>query len=222
MSATRTFFAFLGLSIAAMMLGACSHPSSNPTSNVPADTAEPVGPATTATAAPASMAPTAATSTADVTVAHVTLAPTQDNKAAGALTFHAETDGVRITGQLTGLDPNSEHGFHIHANGDCSAPDATSAGGHFNPTQQPHGHAGTGPHHAGDIPNQRANAQGIAEVNVLVHGISLEEGSANDVVGRALIVHAKPDDYHSQPSGDAGSRIACGVITASDNVTGNE
>lgn len=223
----RNLFAVLGLSIAAVMLGACSHPTAEPISNVPADTAEPVGPApsasaTTAPAPSTSAAPTPSTSSTAPTAAHagsaqVMLKPTKGNKAAGSLTLQAESDGVRITGQITGLEPGSEHGFHVHANGDCSAPDATSAGGHFNPADQAHGHADASPHHAGDIPNQKANEQGIANINVLVHDISLDGDSDNDVVGRAIIVHAKPDDYKSQPSGDAGPRIACGVVTAASD-----
>lgn len=146
--------------------------------------------------------------------AHVVLKPTTGNAASGELSLVDEDGGVRITGRITGLKPGTEHGFHIHETGDCSAPDATSAGGHFNPSNQPHGHAGPGPHHAGDIPNQRADASGVASVDVLVDGIQVGGGAATDVIGRAVIVHAQPDDYKSQPSGNAGARIACGVIAS--------
>ncbi len=122
-------------------------------------------------------------------------------------------DGVHIAGDIGGLAPGSSHGFHIHEKGDCSAADATSAGGHFNPAGSPHGRMQHGPHHAGDIDNIVANAQGVARVNIHVSGVTLGTGAANDVAGRAIIVHADPDDYASQPSGNAGKRVACGVIT---------
>lgn len=147
------------------------------------------------------------------TSAHATLIATSGSEVAGKLMFAPTDQGVHITGRIAGLTPNSTHGFHIHANGNCAAPDASSAGGHFNPAQQPHGHPGSSPHHAGDIPNQHANADGVATVDVVVPGIELGTGGDTDVLGRALIVHAQPDDYTSQPSGAAGPRIACGVIT---------
>lgn len=145
--------------------------------------------------------------------AHVVLAPASGSRVSGKLSFVSTGQGVHITGRIDGLKPDSSHGFHIHENGNCNAPDASSAGGHFNPAQQPHGHPGRNPHHAGDIPNQQADASGVATVDVTVPGIELGTGSPTDVLGRALIVHAQPDDYTSQPSGNAGPRIACGVIT---------
>src|SRR3546814_10546371 len=90
---------------------------------------------------------------------------------------------------------------------------ASSAGGHFNPTGSPHGRAGTPTHHAGDMDNLTANAQGVADVNIHLAGVTLGGGAANDIAGRAVIVHAAPDDYTSQPSGNAGARVACGIIT---------
>lgn len=145
--------------------------------------------------------------------AHATLAPASGSDVSGTLSFENTDQGVRITGRIAGLEPGSIHGFHIHENGDCSAPDASSAGGHFNPGHEPHGQVGEGPHHAGDLPNQQANAEGVATVDVLAPGVELGTGGSTDILGKAVIVHAKPDDYTSQPSGDAGSRIACGVIT---------
>lgn len=145
--------------------------------------------------------------------AHVVLAAASGSHAAGHLALVATPAGVHITGRIRGLAPDSTHGFHIHATGDCSAPDASSAGGHFNPTYQPHGHPGSASHHAGDMPNQHANAAGVASVDVLDPDIELGTGSATDVLGRAIIVHAQADDYTSQPAGAAGARIACGVIT---------
>lgn len=210
MSVVRKSLVLSVLTSAMMAVAACS-PSSPPA--VPADDA-----AATSTVGDAAVAPmmsaAADNASADATVASVMLKPTKGHAATGTMTLQAEADGVRITGQLSGLKPGSEHGFHIHETGDCSAPDATSAGGHFNPADQAHGSMATAPHHAGDMPNQRANTQGVADVDVLVHDISLNPASDQNVVGRALIVHEQPDDYKSQPSGDAGPRIACGVITS--------
>ncbi len=100
----------------------------------------------------------------------------------------------------------------MHEKGDCSAVDASSAGGHFNPAAQPHGRAGGGAHHAGDMDNLQANAEGVVHVDVRLRGVTLGGGAANDIAGRALVVHANADDYHSQPAGNAGARVACGVI----------
>lgn len=145
--------------------------------------------------------------------AHAVLRAASGSDVSGKLAFVSTGEGVRITGRIAGLEPGSTHGFHIHETGDCSAPDASSAGGHFNPGHQPHGHPTKGPHHAGDLPNQHANASGVATVNVLAHDIELGTGGSTDILGRAVVVHAKPDDYTSQPAGNAGARIACGVIT---------
>jgi Cu-Zn family superoxide dismutase len=144
--------------------------------------------------------------------ASVHMAPTQGNKVHGALVIAAADGGVRISGALQELTPNGEFGFHIHEKGDCSAPDASSAGEHFNPDAQPHGHPERDPHHKGDIVNLQANGNGVAQVDVTVRGVTLHDGRATDVLGRAVVVHAKPDDYKSQPSGDSGDRIACGVV----------
>jgi Cu-Zn family superoxide dismutase len=125
-------------------------------------------------------------------------------------------DAIHIAGDIGGLAPGSSHGFHIHEHGDCSAADASSAGGHFNPSGAPHGRMDEGQHHAGDIDNITADADGVAHVNMHVPGLTLGTGAANDVAGRAIIVHADPDDYASQPAGNAGKRVACGVITLVD------
>ncbi len=122
--------------------------------------------------------------------------------------------GLRITGEVRGLAPGSEHGFHVHEKGDCSAQDASSAGGHFNPGAAAHGRAGSGaPHHAGDMPNIRADARGVAKVDQTVAGVTLA-ADATGAGGRALVVHRDPDDYTSQPAGNSGPRVACGVIPA--------
>jgi len=140
------------------------------------------------------------------------LSPTQGHDVSGTLTLVAEGDSVRLTGTLQGLSPNGEFGFHIHEKGDCSAPDASSAGAHFNPANMPHGDPQGLMHHAGDMLNAKSDAQGAATVDAVASGVSLDSGQPNDVRGKAIVLHEKADDYATQPSGDSGARIACGVI----------
>jgi superoxide dismutase, Cu-Zn family len=141
------------------------------------------------------------------------VAPTQGNTASGSVALTAHEDGVGLTGVIQGLKPSSEFGFHIHEKGDCSAPDASSAGGHFNPTKANHGNPETGPHHAGDMMNIKSDEQGVAQVDTRALGATLHSGQPTDVLGKAVVVHESPDDYTTQPSGNSGARIACGVIT---------
>ena len=142
-------------------------------------------------------------------VAVAEMKPTQGNNVQGTVTFEPLSGGqVKVTAHLTGLTPGS-HGFHIHENGDCSAPDATSAGGHYNPTGSPHGEPSP-EHHMGDLGNVEAGQDGMAHYENTVSFVELE--GANSIVGKAVIVHADPDDLKSQPSGNAGARLACGVI----------
>ena len=140
----------------------------------------------------------------------VTLKPTQGNKAAGTIKLATMGGGVHFTGTITGLTPG-KHGFHIHEKGDCSAPDATSAGGHFNPDNKAHGAPDAAEHHAGDLGNIEADSKGTAKVNIHMDGITLGSG-ANSIMGKAIIVHANADDLKTQPTGNAGGRVACGVI----------
>jgi len=144
--------------------------------------------------------------------ADVNLASASGSLVSGKLVIVPMGDGVHITGDVGGLKPGDTRGFHIHEKGDCSAADATSAGGHFNPGAQAHGRAGHGAHHAGDTDNIVADAKGVARINAHVSGVTLGGGAANDIAGRAVIVHAAADDYTSQPTGNAGARVACGVI----------
>ena len=163
------------------------------------------------TDAPPAAAPTTHnTSTAQQAIAN--LASASGSLVSGRLTLVPMGGGVHIRGDIGGLPPGSSHGFHIHEKGDCSAVDAASAGGHFNPAGKPHGRAGHGAHHAGDSDNLVADAQGVAHVDAHVEGVSLGGGASNDILGRAIIVHANADDYSSQPAGNAGARVACGVI----------
>lgn len=144
--------------------------------------------------------------------ASVVLAPASGSLVSGKLTATPAADGVRLTGEIGGLPRGGTHALHIHERGDCSAADASSAGGHFNPGQQPHGRAGRGPHHAGDLDNLVADAHGVARVDARARGVTLGGGGANDIAGRAVVIHAAPDDYVSQPAGNAGARVACGII----------
>ena len=160
--------------------------------------------------APRAAAPAPAVSTARS--ASIVLTPASGSLVSGKLTAVPTVDGVRITGEIGGLQRGGTHAIHIHEKGDCSAVDGTGAGGHFNPTGQPHGKNGSGPHHGGDMDNIVANANGVAKVDVSASGVTLGGGAANDIAGRAVVVHAKADDYRTQPAGNAGARVGCGVI----------
>lgn len=129
----------------------------------------------------------------------------------GTVNF-SETDGrLRVEAKVAGLTPG-EHGFHVHEAGDCSAPDAASAKGHFNPMSKAHGHHTSDEHHGGDMPNLIADAQGVAIYGAELRGLTLS--GPTGVVGRSIVIHADPDDYKSQPAGNSGKRVACGAIAA--------
>lgn len=173
----------------ALALAACSTTPSTPTASAP-------------------NIPT--TSTAKQAIA--VLASASASRVSGSVTLVPMGKGLHLTGEVGGLPANSTHAFHIHEKGDCSAADASSAGPHFNPFNAAHGKAGSGAHHAGDMNNLSADAEGVAKINVHLEGVTLGGGAINDVAGRALIVHAAADDYASQPAGNAGARVACGII----------
>jgi Cu-Zn family superoxide dismutase len=137
------------------------------------------------------------------------LAPTQGHNVHGQVVFERKSSGVEVTVKVEGLTPGS-HGFHVHEVGDCSAPDATSAKGHFNPGQQPHGARDAAQRHEGDLGNITADASGKAEARLVDSKLSFD--GAQSIVGKAVIVHEKADDFKTQPTGDAGSRVACGVV----------
>jgi len=145
-------------------------------------------------------------------VAVAELQPTKGNSVTGTVTFSQRGNRIRVEANVRGLKPDAEHGFHVHEKGDCSSGDGMSAAGHFNPGGSPHGnyHAG-GPMHAGDMPNLRADGEGNARAVFETAGMSIGSGQA-DIVGKGLIVHRDPDDYKSQPAGNAGARLACAVI----------
>ena len=144
-----------------------------------------------------------------VTTALADLFPTEGSEASGTVTFEETNGTVKIMAQLTGLAPGN-HGFHIHETGDCSAPDASSAGGHFNPDNVEHGAPDAPTHHTGDLGNIEADGDGNADFEMTVDFITLLEG-LNSVLGKALIVDESEDDF-GQPPGNAGARVVCGVI----------
>jgi Cu-Zn family superoxide dismutase len=138
--------------------------------------------------------------------------PVGKSNVSGSVVFEKTAEGVQITAKIGGLNPESKHAFHIHEFGDLGSDDATSAGDHFNPDGYPqaHGLPAAKQRHAGDLGNLQADADGNATLIVAVKGITLDRGKTS-ILGRAVIVHAKPDDG-SQPAGNAGSRIGAGVI----------
>ena len=147
-------------------------------------------------------------------IATAQLQPTKDSTVAGTINFSLVDGQLRASGDITGLKPDSEHGFHIHEKGDCSAPDGSSAGGHFNPGSSEHGSISAAVHHGGDMPNIKADAQGNAHIDgPVANNVNVGVGDGFDIVGRGLIVHADPDDYKTQPTGNPGARLACAVIT---------
>ncbi len=148
-----------------------------------------------------------------VVTALADLYPTRGSDASGTVTFEETAGRVKITALLTGLEPGL-HGFHIHESGDCSAPDASSAGDHFNPGETEHGAPDSPIHHTGDLGNIEADADGQADFEMTVDFISLSEG-LNSVLGKALIVDESADDF-GQPTGKAGVRLACGGIVLKD------
>lgn len=141
------------------------------------------------------------------------LAPTAGNATKGTVTFAQKGDKVVVTASVSGLAPG-QHGFHIHEKGDCSAADGMSAGGHFNPMGKPHAHPTTSDRHAGDMPMLTADASGRATLAVELDVITIG-GGATDIVGKGVIVHKDPDDFKTQPTGNSGARVACGVIRKS-------
>ena len=143
--------------------------------------------------------------------ASATLSPISGSTAQGTVTFAQLGDGsVRVTVDLTGVPPGV-HGFHVHDKGDCGD-NGNAAGGHFNPSSTDHGAPGATLHHAGDFGNVTADASGNVRTHFTTRSVTVEAG-ANSAVGHAVILHANPDDLTTQPTGNAGGRIACGVVT---------
>ena len=141
------------------------------------------------------------------------LQPTTGNTASGSVNFVQDADIVKVSGEISGLKPNAEHGFHLHEKGDCSSGDGMSTGGHFNPDAKPYGNHGAAAHHAGDLPSLKADASGVARLSFDSKTISVGSGITN-VIGRGLIVHRDPDGYTIQPTGNSGPRLACALVAA--------
>ncbi len=193
----RTTLAFLAAALLAS--AGCKHKSSSP-----------------GTAAPPPGTSTAGSGSATAPMHHAVakLAGTKGHEGVtGTILFDEVTGGVKVTAHVEGLTPG-DHGFHIHEKGDCSAPDATSAGGHFNPGGHKHGAPDAGEHHEGDLGNLTADASGKADKTLTLTDVTVGSGGGNDVVGKGFILHDKADDFTTQPTGNAGARVACGVITA--------
>ncbi len=152
------------------------------------------------------------TSTAQPT-AMATMNSASGSTASGTASFTQTGDmTVRMTIQMTGLNPGSKHALHLHEKGDCSAPDATSTGGHWNPDGMQHGQRGVGEFHAGDIINLVADAEGNATYSEEIEGWTIGGDESTNILNKGVIVHAQVDDFVTQPTGAAGARIACGVI----------
>jgi Cu-Zn family superoxide dismutase len=153
----------------------------------------------------------AAVTEAAPVVAVAELGPRSDTTATGTVAFTEKNGVVTITAELGGVEPAGLHGFHVHEFGDCSSADFKSAGGHFNPTGAPHGSPDDAEHHAGDLGNIEASADGSATYVITTDMLSVSPGP-NSVVGLGVILHEKADDFVTQPTGAAGSRLACGVV----------
>ena len=139
------------------------------------------------------------------------IAPTQGNHCNGTVDFIGQKDGsVKVVVDLQAMEPNTEHAIHLHEIGDCSAPDAMSAGAHYNPEHKPHGLPPAEDRHAGDFGNFTTDKDGKVHYEITVTTVTMAT-SRNPVLGKAVIVHANKDDG-SQPAGNAGARIACGVV----------
>jgi Cu-Zn family superoxide dismutase len=147
--------------------------------------------------------------TPSVPEAVAVLYPTDGNDVRGTVHFVDSGEGIRVIADVQGLTAGL-HGFHVHQYGDCTAPDGTSAGGHFNPENAPHGAPSDAERHVGDLGNISADDMGMAHLEMTDTVIALN--GAHSILGRGIIVHAGEDDLTSQPTGNAGARVACGVI----------
>ena len=148
-------------------------------------------------------------------VATAELQAAEGSEISGTVTFSQLRGGsVTVQAEVEGVEGAGLHGIHIHEEGDCSAADFTSAGGHFNPTDAPHACPPTTPRHAGDMGNLEIGEDGTGSMEASLANITLEQGAESYIVGKAVILHAGEDDCETQPTGDAGARLACGVIQA--------
>lgn len=147
----------------------------------------------------------------DTTTLVAKLSPSSGGQVMGTVTFTPGADGTKVVVDISGLKPG-KHGLHIHEKGDCSAPDFSSAGAHFNPAHSHHGGPATAERHAGDFGNVEADASGKVHFELTEKDLKLS--GADSIVGKSVVVHEKEDDLKTDPSGNSGARIACGVIEA--------
>ena len=143
-------------------------------------------------------------------VATVTLEPRSGSQVTGTATFTEKDGKVEVVVSAKSLTPG-KHGIHIHEKGDCSASDASSAGGHFAPGGGQHAGPTDANRHGGDLGNLEAGADGSAKLTITTDKLAVGSGDRS-IVGRALVIHGDPDDLATQPSGNSGGRVACGVI----------
>ena len=148
----------------------------------------------------------------EVTKAQAQLESKSNSKVTGMVTFTKVGDDVQVVADIQGLAPG-KHGFHIHEKGDCSAPDAASAGGHFNPTMKHHGGPDTLDHHTGDLGNIVTDASGKTH---LEWKGKLSLSGKDSIIGKSVVVHEKEDDLKTDPAGNSGARVGCGVINAAE------
>lgn len=176
---------------------------------------EPPPPATPAASAPGATPPTAAARGAvAVTRAAADLQPRSGSTLKGTATFVAASGQVTLEIRIENAPPG-QRAFHLHEKGDCSAADASSAGAHWNPGKAPHGKWAAGPHHLGDVGNISVGPDGKGTFTLTTDRWTIGDGTSTDVLGKSLVIHGGTDDFASQPAGNAGGRIGCGVITAS-------
>lgn len=145
-----------------------------------------------------------------IEMATAVISPTEGNNISGIVTFTKTDTGVRVEATVSGFEPETLHGFHIHEFGDCREPDGTSAGGHFNPEGVEHGGPTDEIRHVGDLGNLSADEGGTATADFVDEHIKLS--GPHSIIGRGVIIHAGQDDFVSQPTGNAGPRMGCGVV----------
>lgn len=145
-----------------------------------------------------------------VSKAQAQITSSQNKEMKADIVFETTKDGVKVSGHAMGLEPNSKHGLHVHQNGECKAPDYKTAGDHFNPEGKKHGAPLAKESHLGDLGNLVANDKGEAHVELVLSQRKAED--LKKLVGKAVLIHKEADDLKTQPSGDSGARIACGII----------
>jgi len=139
-----------------------------------------------------------------------TFQPKSGTQVTGTATFTQEGDKVQVVVNAKSLSPG-KHGIHVHEKGDCSASDASSAGGHFAHGSEQHAGPTDAGHHDGDLGNLEADSDGNATWTITTDSLSIGKGD-KDIIGKSIVIHGDPDDLKTQPSGNSGGRIACGVI----------